>query len=97
MNPNINITIIKENINKRLYWCKISSNPGITFDDIIKNKDLPWCWQGISENKNINLQWDWKGISHNPNLTFDFVKENLDKPWNWEFLSQMIHFSITGT
>ena len=52
----------------KLDWERISYNPNIRIETILKYPDKPWSW-------------DW--ISRNPNITMEFVEKNLDKPWDW--------------
>jgi hypothetical protein len=53
-------------------WQLVSSNPGITMQDIENNIEKPW---------------DWLCVSRNPNLTMEFVLKYIDKPWNWFIIS----------
>jgi hypothetical protein len=46
----------------------VSSNPGITMEDVQANPDYPW---------------DIIGLSKNPNLTIDYIVRNYDKYWDW--------------
>ena len=34
------------------------------------------------------LPWDWDGVSQNPNITFKYLEQHLEKPWNWDWLSE---------
>ena len=56
----------------KLDWGFITTNPGITMDDIINHPELPW---------------DWFGISLNPNITPDFIMANF-KHINFKILSK---------
>lgn len=110
-NPNITIENIRELtinpdeqtdlIGATLYtWeqciCMLSTNPRVTWFDIIESLDLPWRMDKVTYNPNITLDiiednpdWDWDHmhISLNPNLTWDTVKKNGYK-WNYSLLSQ---------
>ena len=78
MNPNLTIDIITAPENRRYInlWNSelISSNPGITFDDIEESKKLDYI---------DNEFWSWHGMSRNPNLLFDdIVDEEFSDMWN---------------
>lgn len=105
-NPNFNMDIVL--IDPRVYeerdWSFISASVYITFNDIIKNPDLPWIWSCVSMNPNItfediknnpNLPWDWTGISNNLNITPEIIQNNPDLPWNWQTLC--VNPNITAT
>jgi len=73
----------------------LSSNPSVSWKDIIENEDLPWNFSRVSFNPNITMdiiqdnpdyEWNEKNISLNPNITWDFVKQN-NYNWNYKFLS----------
>ena len=74
----------------------LSTNPRVTWFDIIENLDLPWCMYKVTYNPNITLdiiednpdyEWCHMYISLNPNLTWDTVKENKYK-WDYSLLSR---------
>jgi hypothetical protein len=46
-------------------WDALSSNPNITFDNVLAYPDKPW---------------NWDALSSNPNITFDNVLAYPDKP-----------------
>jgi hypothetical protein len=78
----------------------LSSNPSITFQDVLANPDKPWSWVGLSRNPSITLKdvlanpdkpWDWTELSSNPSLTMQDVLANPDKPWDWAVLSQTLN------
>ena len=55
-------------------WDFISSNPGITMEDIdnsLKTRDA------------YSKKWDWSEISTNPNVTPEFLNKYKKKPWDW--------------
>ena len=37
--------------------------------------------------KNPELPWNWEGISENISLTYEFIQENLDKNWSHYYLN----------
>lgn len=48
---------------------QLLKNKGITVNDIMKYKELPW---------------DYYSLSLNCNITWDFVLENIDEDWDWD-------------
>jgi hypothetical protein len=54
-NSNINVNIIKENINKPWNWRSLSCNPNITLQFVKENLDKPWNWNLLMIHRNI----DW--------------------------------------
>lgn len=54
-------------------WNKLSCDPSVTMDIIMKHPEKPW-------------NWDY--ISRNPNLTIEFVKKYPLMPWDLEWLHQ---------
>ncbi len=90
-NPNIRMHIVLEN-NLNWDWRSLSSNPGITLEDIVNNPDKPWDWMYVYDNPNITLDfvlanpdknWHWHLLSANPGITLIDIINNPDKPWDW--------------
>ena len=69
------IDIVNKNSDKPWNWFRLSMNPNITFDHVLKFLDKPW---------------NWYGLSIDPSITFDDVLSNPDKPWNWNLLSSKV-------
>ena len=69
---NSHVTHMSHRIQKDSWnWWDISSNPNITFDDVMAHSELPW---------------NWFSVSRNPNITSDIVQSYPDKPWDWKYL-----------
>ena len=88
---------IENQSDKPWSWNLLSSNPNITFDNVLAHPDKPWNWYGLSQNPNITFDivlahpdksWNWGYLSGNQNITFDNVLAYPDKTWNWIDLSQ---------
>ena len=73
------ISVIKDFPDKNWHFGCISSNSVITWNDVIKNSDIPW-----------NFEY----LSMNPNITIDIVKSNLEKDWNYIYLSKYSKITI---
>lgn len=105
INPNINISLVKSMRGKNWYMYYLSSNSGITYEDVIYSGSLNWDWSGFSRNKNFtwNLinqelhkkdhKLQWAGISRNPNITNEIVLRNSMLSWN--YYSMSLNPSIT--
>lgn len=78
MNPNLTMKFIRKNINN-IVWHYASKNSAITLQNIISNPDLPW---------------DYEGLSNNPNMKLSYVLKHLDEDWNWYYLSRNKGISI---
>jgi hypothetical protein len=88
-NPNITIDFIKSHMDlfqSGKVWINISKNPGITFDDYINNKELPWNLNFLSTNPNITLdiilnykyiKWELCSLCYNPNITLKYLSDNV--------------------
>ena len=87
-NENITIKNIEDNPLIKWCWTKISSNPNINLNFMIKNDDkfIDFDWFELSKNKGITMQdidnynfsWNWDGISMNPNITIDFIQRHIN-------------------
>ena len=69
-NPNVNIELVKQNLDKDWNWKSLSRH--IKLEDIINNLDLPWDYGWMSHNKTINIEfikqnldkdWSWYCLS----------------------------------
>lgn len=94
-NINLQLKIIKKNLDKSWDWLWISRNVNLNIDFIltlVKNFiQLDWFW--ISQNPNITwqiiqsfptLSWDIRGLRYNPNLTYEII---INEPKLWDFNS----------
>ncbi len=68
----------------------ISSNPGISQDDIFKNR-MQWDYNNLSSNINLPIQyvvdnsqrnWNWMAISANPGTTVMDLIDHPNAPWD---------------
>jgi len=92
----IPLEYIKNNSDIEWKWSYISQNHNIiSFDDVIKNPDLPFNMSMVSRNlnikwnhviENIHLNWDWDGLSRNSNIKIEHIISLPEKQWNWEFI-----------
>lgn len=69
---NLDIEVVKKNINFCWNWNIISQNKNITIETIRNNPNLPW---------------NYHFMTNNPNITFEFVKDNSDKNWDYRKLA----------
>lgn len=76
----------------------LSSNPNLTIDYLINDKDKLCFLYKLSLNNSFKMKdilkgfenginWDFEGLSDNWNITFDFVYANKNKSWNGLMLS----------
>jgi hypothetical protein len=72
-----------------------SSNPHITFQDIINNPQLAWNSYHVSRNPNItidivlsnlNYDWNWDMLSGNESISFRDILDNPQLPWNMKYI-----------
>tara|TARA_B100000575_G_scaffold294519_2_gene311040 strand:- start:3858 stop:4904 length:1047 start_codon:yes stop_codon:yes gene_type:complete len=68
----LQLSIVKNNIDFPWDWNKISCHKNIT-------------WKMIKDNP--NLPWNWEYVTGNPNITFKIIQENIDKDWNYNKLA----------
>lgn len=80
-NPNVTLQIIIDSMGENTNdnnidwdWSELIRNPGIDFNDINDNCDLPW---------------DLTAISWNPNLTAKNIIDHPEIEWNFEALSYL--------
>ena len=77
----------------RFNWKTISANKFIKMNDIVFHYNLPWDFQGVSQNPNLNIYYvklfhnqgkklNWNSISKHPKITMDDMRENPRFPWN---------------
>ena len=59
--------MVEQYVRKNWDWRSVSSNPGITMQDIINHPIFAWGWLCVSSN---------------PNMTFAMVKQFLHKAWD---------------
>lgn len=97
LNPTMRINFVLENPDCAWEWSDLSSNPGITLDDINRHLNLPWSWSHISENPNIRIQFvldhmdkplSWFNISKNSGIRLKDIRARPDLPWCWAALSR---------
>lgn len=68
----------------------------VTWDNILSNPQIKWCYGYVSVNPNVtldiisnNLDFPWtNNLGINKNVTLEFVLKYPDLPWNWQYLSQ---------
>ena len=106
--PNMTMNMIIQNSNK--LWsmndqiispnhsanvcANISSNTGITMQDIINHPEYPWDWYyGVGRNPNLTFSmtklyrdktWCWNDISSNSGITTQDIINHPYYPWRWE-------------
>ena len=82
----------------------MSSNPNITWKDVINNPDIDWCYSGLSDNTNITIDivleniekpWSFYLLSRNPNITYDIIQKYPELPWSWRGYSQNQNLRIS--
>lgn len=85
------------------HMTKISRNPGIKLEDVIKNPKLIWNYEALSENPNITLDfvlqnlnksWNWQNLSKNPSITLKDISSHLELLWDYNYLSQNPNINI---
>ena len=54
-------------------WKCLSTNPNITFENVLDHPEK---------------EWNWSWLSANPNITFEDVLNHPDKSWDWVRLTQ---------
>jgi hypothetical protein len=79
-NPNLTIGFVLGHLDKYWDWSRVSSNCGISLQDIIDNPELPW-------------EYDF--ISCNDNLTLEFVVSHMDENWSWYQVAQNKNIKIS--
>lgn len=91
-NPNYNFDVL--NIDRHLY--PLSKDNGITLDDVLRNPQIKWDPNGLSENINVTVEmvvnhseikWNLFLFSRNSSVTLEQVKKYSSFPWSWEGLS----------
>ncbi len=95
-NPNLSIHIVlKYKSIIKWNWQQVSSNPGITAEDILNHPELPWDDTYISSNPNIRIEhvkswhfieWNWNLLSKNPGIKIEDILENRHLPWVYYFV-----------
>ena len=63
-NPNVNLEMIKNTLNKPWNWKSLSSNPSVTWDIVQK---YPY------------KRWNWNKLSSNPIVTWDIIMAHPDR------------------
>ena len=104
-NPNLKVRhLLHDNLYKTmsLDWISITTNPGITFDDMKMNPNLYWIWIYVVANPNfipeihvqvlkqMNVPINYNIMSHNPNLTSSYILKHSSEQWNWADLAKVI-------
>lgn len=75
-NPNITSNyILNEGKVRKWFAPSVSSNKGITYNDIFKG-----TLQSV-------MEWDYKNLSANPNLPIKYVSDHPEHPWNYHTIS----------
>jgi hypothetical protein len=99
-NNNLTIKFLRENLDKPFDWYDVSLSD-FTWNDIIENIDLPWCWNVISDypditkeivDKHPEIEWDNASLvmKFDPELVIKDLPDNLV-----EFLS--LNYKLTTT
>lgn len=72
------LALVHSPVYRELNWNYVSSNRGITTQDVDAHPEL---------------SWDYYGLSRNPNVTLDYVLAHLDRndSWFWDSLSANPH------
>lgn len=93
INHDINFSKIKPYIAKLNIDIEVlSSNMGLTMNDIKENMDLVWDIWAVSEyNPNITMDFiksnpeliDMQALLCNDNAPIEFIEKNLNNNWNW--------------
>jgi len=99
-NPNITFDIFKKMSNLNKYYEKylptLCRHHSVTWDIVISNPDINWCYNNLTINPNITMKiieanpdknWNLDVLSSNPNVTWDFIKKNFHRKWNYSALS----------
>jgi len=86
------LNFINKYPNANWQYLYLSSNPCITIEYILLNKDKKWDWNEIFlRNPNISIKiiekyidktnWGWGlyELSKNPNITVEFIEKHIDK------------------
>ena len=80
-------------------YSKLSTNPNLTIDVIIRYPSKEWNWKSISKHPGISMEdicnhpelpWDYYYLSSNPNLNITFilsVSTTMRELFNWNALS----------
>ena len=91
------IDLVNANNEKEWDWDALSSNPSISYTDILANPTIPWNWRFVSQNPGIPMSfvferidkgWDWQSLSSNPSLTWSDVETHSDIPWSRAYIAQ---------
>lgn len=95
LSSEINFRIVEKNIDLCWSWERLSYNPTVTMDHIIKYIDKPWNWDLIAINKQkYNIHHLKAILSHGKikffkrplevdNISWEQIKDNRDYPWRW--------------
>ena len=87
-----------------IHYESLSSNPNITWDYVMENKDKKWSWSSLSENPIITMDividnpdelWHYDCLSLNPNNNQEFVKEDIIQWCPYDFISLCSKPNIT--
>lgn len=74
------------------WWMDLSMNPGIKFEDIVANPELPWVTSCVSMNTSVSIDhvvanptftWEYRYLSANDGIKFEDVIANPTLPWDW--------------
>lgn len=90
-------------ISYKLDWGIISKNPVITFEIMQENDDLPWDYNGFSQNPNLKIDnvknnmsygWNWHTISNNVGISEEDIENNPNLPWDYSWVINNPNVSI---
>jgi len=89
---------VENNLYVKWDFYELSMNPCITFDFVLKYKEiLKWNYNTLSLNPNITweivknnpyIPWFYPFLSQNKNITLDIILNNPNKPWNFTYFSR---------
>lgn len=105
------ISVLKEsetsepNNSHKWDWGALSSNPNISFEDMINNSRLYFHWRrsGLSEHPEISIDdilsdprgWKWEFLSQNRSISLQDIESNPTLPWKYDFVSKNPNLTMT--
>lgn len=96
-NPNLKFKLILDNDDiqdKGWNWYELSKNPGITVEEILIDRDLPWDIDGLSWNKNITEEFIDKFTVREGEYIDTRVALKRFSSWDWRGISSNLNITL---
>ncbi len=79
------------------YISRISENPNISLEQMIRHPEIQWNWDQAIMNPAIHwhdivnhpeIPWKYGRFIGNPNVTIEIIRENMEVGWEWDLLAK---------